>query len=1055
MDKLNVKEIAFRQFIYLWLLLLPCQVFAQRTVIGKVVDAKGMPLPEVSVRNKANQKTVKTDANGKFSIVAGGDEIVLRFTYIGFKAVEQNVGDKTSLSITMQEDAMSLDDAVVIGYQDIQRRKTTGAISTVKAKEFENTPYATFDAMLQGRVAGMAVLSTSGEPGTNNIVNIRGSSNVRLSDNAISAPLYVIDNIIYDVNDFGSAYGSNPLQSINPNDIESVDILKDASASAIYGARAANGVIIVKTKRPIGGKPEVRFSAYMGVSDQPAMKPITVGAAERRLKMDLLNQGGRYSWFADGQISQMLTDSLNPAFNNNTDWQGMFLRAAKINNINASVGATMENFLYRISLQRYYEEGVMIGYENDNITPRLFLQVNPTKNIQIETNLFAGITKAKHGSGESPTGSKYPFTTWGFPSSFWQITDTEEAVYTGRYDDLMDDDKTTSINGNVAFSLKEVFIPELTFRTQLSFNSNNNTRDLFQPGLITSSGRNWAQSWVFQNQRWELESFFNYNKTFKDAHTLSAVFGYGMEKNNRNNRYLSGYSDNSLSVKTISGIPAGSDLYGWTSLEERARVSFFGRIGYDYKSKYLLSASYRQDASSRYSRDNRWGVFPSLSAGWVLSEEPFFEPIKDLVSFLKIRSSYGLTGLDPGSYYAQYTTLGFNTGYEGAVLDNGLGGTFSTYNGKTVTYPNYTSAASSANIKWERTPQFNLGFDMNFLNDHISLTADYYIKDSKSLVFESPAPLTTGYSNVSSNFVDVRNTGVELTLNTRNMNNASAFQWNTNFNISYNKNYVTGLPNGNREYRTGPPWMERTLNIGQPLFPFQVWQVNGVFATDADVPIDPLTGERLRNGLTGQYYKAGDPNPVDVNGDYIIDYLDKVSKGDPNPKIIGGLTNQFTYKGFSLQVLVTFIQGRSLWNGYLSDRLQDAGSPSLYATWGSNSAVAGDYNLSDFWLQSGDQTRFPGLFSNNVDKWHIAQSYFVENASFVRLKNIQLGYNLPKRVVEKLHCRSIRLFGMLDNVYIWSWSDTPDPEAVEPNGYSTGNGYPIPKKYTFGLDVTF
>lgn len=1028
---------------------------AQQVLNGTVKDNKGETLPGVTVIEKGTSNATKTDQFGKFSLTANAATPTLVFSFVGFQKKELVVQPGRDIEIALQEDAAGLDEVVVIGYQDMQRRKMTGAVATVKGREFENTPYATFDAMLQGRVAGMTVLSTSGEPGTNNIVNIRGSSNLGLSNNAITAPLYVIDNIIYDVNDFGSAYGSNPLQSINPNDIESVDILKDASASAIYGARAANGVIIVKTRRPSGGQPEIRISAYAGISDMPAMKPIQVGAAERNLKMNMLYAGGNDSWFLNDNISMMLTDSLNTAFNNNTDWQGLFLRSANVNNINASVGAATESFTYRFSAQRYYEEGVMIGYENDNITPRLFLQANPSKNVQIETNLFAGLTRAKHGAGDGVFGSKYPFSTWGFPSSFWQITDVEQAVYTGRYDDLMDDDKTTSINGNTAFTIKKIFIPNLSFRTQFSYNINNNTRDLFQPGLITGNGRNLARSWVYQNQRWELESFFNYNKTFKEAHTLSGVLGYGMERNNTNNRYLEGWSDNSTVVKTVSGIPSGSDLYGWSNLEQRSRVSVFGRLSYDYKGRYLLSGSYRQDASSRYSSDNRWGVFPAISAGWAVSEEPFFEPLREVVSFLKIRSSYGLTGLDPGSYYAQYMSLGFNAGYQGSRLDNGNDVAANTYNGTTVTYPNYAASASSSNIKWERTPQFNLGLDANFIKDRLSVTADYYVRNSKSMVFDAPAPLTTGFSSLTSNFVDIRNAGVELTINSVNLGPQSAFQWNTNFNVAYNKNTVTSLPNDGREFRVGAPWMERTLNVGQALFPFQVWQVNGVFATDADVPIDPLTGNRLRNGLTGQYYKAGDPAPVDVNGDYIIDYLDKVSMGDPNPRIVGGLTNSFSYKGFSLQVLITFVEGRNLWNGYLSDRLQDAGSSSLFSTWGTNSAIAGDFNTSDFWLQPGDQARFPNLFSNTAENWHIAQSYFVENASFVRLKNIQLGYSLPQKLVNNLNLRSVRFFGMLDNLYIRSWSDTPDPEAVEPNGYSTGNGYPIPKKFTFGVDLSF
>lgn len=1029
-------------------------VHAQHLSISGIVrDQQGTPLAGVTVKEKGNSNTVVTNDNGRYMITVSSSGKTLIFSYVGFHSLEQTIpSGSSSLDVVLEEDASSLDEVVVVGYQDVQRRKMTGAVSSVKGVDFENTPYATFDAMLQGRVAGLTVLSTSGEPGTNNIVNIRGSSNLGLADNQLQAPLYVIDNIIYDVSDIQAAYGNaSPLQAINPNDIESVDILKDASASSIYGARAANGVIIIKTKRPALGVPEIRISAYSGLSDRPAMKPITVGAAERRMKMQLLYSGGQDSWFYNGQLHQMLTDSLNPAYNHATDWQGLFLQSANINNINVSIGAAMEKFVYRFSAQRYYEEGVMMGFENENLTPRLLLQVNPIKNFQFETNVFAGFTKAKHGSGSD---AKYPFTTWGFPSSFWEIGEVEEQIYTGRYDGLLDNDRSFNLNGNFAATVTEVFIPNLSVRSQFSFNVNNNTRDLYQPALLTGS-RNWAQNWVNQNRRWEWETYLNYSKSVNDAHTVSGVLGVGLERNVSNNNYLSGWSDNSEFIKTVVGIASGSDLYGTSSIAERARASLFGRFSYDYKNRYLLSASYRMDGSSRYGRDNRWGIFPSISAGWAISEEPFFESLKEAVPFLKIRSSYGITGRDPGSEYASFTLLGYDASYYGSILDNGTNGSYYSYNGTNVLYPNYYDAATSATIKWERSPQFNVGIDLNLFKDRVTLTSDYYIRDSKDLVYDLMMPATSGYATITNNYISVRNTGVELTLLTRNLSPYSDFQWNTNFNIAYNRNAITRLPFGGQEIKVGPTWMQRALNVGMPLYPFKVWQVDGVYATDEEVPIDPLTGNRMYHAGTGQYYQAGDPKRADLNGDYIIDDNDKVDMGNPNPDWVGGMTNYITYKNFTLSALVTFVFGRTLWNGYLSDKLQDAGSSTLYTTWGPNSAIAGDFDLSDFWMKDGDQTKYPSLFHNTVDNWHIANSTFVENASFIRLKNIQLSYTLPKTISDKLRMRLFRIYAVVDNLAIKSWSTVPDPEAVEPNGYSTGNGYPIPKKWTIGLDFTF
>ncbi|TKC08064.1 SusC/RagA family TonB-linked outer membrane protein [Pedobacter polaris] len=1036
-----------RLFGILAILLIPWQVFAQTKITGTVKDNNGLPIPGVSVSQKATKNGASTDENGKFTLILKADApLTLTLTMVGFATKEIAIDGKTTLNIELLEDTKSLNEVVLIGYQNIQRKKTAGAISSVKGKDFENTPYSTFDSMLQGRVAGLTVLSTSGEPGGNNIVNIRGATSVVLGQS--SSPLYVIDGIIYDVNDIGSAYGSNPLQAINPNDIESVDVLKDASAAAVYGARASNGVILVKTKRAaIGAPPQIRVATYFGIANKPALKPIQTGTAERRLKMDLLYAGnGSYTQL--GNLNMMLTDSLNSAFNNNTDWQGLFLQTGLITNVDASIAAATETYSYRFSFNRFSEEGVMKGYDFSRITPSLFVQVNPTKSLQVQTNLFVGLTKSRHGQGDQ---TKYPFTTWGFPSSFWKIGTTEEELYSGRYDELRDDDRTTSLNGNT--SAQYTIIKGLNLKSTISYNINNNTRGYFKPNILSNSGQNEAEGWVNQGNRWELENTLNYTKSLESGHNFNAVVLYGMEKNVSNSTYSRSVG-NSDAVKTVNGIASGANLYTNNIVQQRSRLSWMGSFVYDYKGKYLMQAVYRTDASSRYSADNRWGAFPSISAGWNVSEEKFFTPFKKVVSYLKLRASYGITGNDPGAYYAQYQTLITDASYPFSALANGQGGSQTTYNGTQVLYPNYNGAASAPSISWERAPQFNAGVDLGFFNDRISMSAEYYVRDSKSKVFDVAVPLTTGFSQISNNYVDLRNTGVELSINTRNLGPKSQVQWNTNFNIAYNKNYVTKLPNGGRDFTFGPPWMQQTLSVGEPLFTYKVWEVRGIYSRDSDVPIDPLTGKRITQ-FGGSQFGAGDPARVDQNGDYNIDYSDNISYGNPNPDWTGGMNNSFSYKGFSIDVLTTFISGRKLRNGYLSDKLQDAGTSDPYTLWGPRSGPASNFNVADFWSKPGDVAKYPGLITNTVDKWHIGQSMYVEDASFLRIKNIRLGYTLPEKVSKRMGIRLIRFYGLLDNVKVWSRSTVPDPEAVGVDGYSSGNDYPIPRKYTFGLDLTF
>jgi TonB-linked SusC/RagA family outer membrane protein len=1032
------------------LLLLPCVLLAQVKISGTVTDKKNTTsIPGVVVREKGTSQGTTTNEKGQYSLELRSANPVIIVSFVGYQSQEIKVGNKTDIDISLIEDVKGLNDVVVIGYQDIQRRKTTSAVSSVKGKEIENTPYPTFDAMLQGRVAGLTVLTVSGEPGSNNIVNVRGSSSV--TPGGISAPLYVIDGIVFNMSDYQDTYGNNnPLSAINPNDIESIDILKDASASAIYGARAANGVIIVRTKRPKMGSTDFRVSMYGGIGGKPAMKPIITGAAERRYKMDILQDLGSY--IGNGNLSQFLTDSLNTAFNNNTDWQGLFLQNAMISNVDANVSGADEKYSYRIALNRYTEEGVMIGYGIQRITPRLFLSVKPNKNVEVSTDLFMGFVKTQHGAGDLGF-SRYPFTAWGFPSSFWKITDEEKDIYTGRYDALRDDDRTTSINGNTRVVIK--LLPGLQLTSTLAYNFNTNRRDYFIPAVI-NGGRNDAISRVFGDRRMEQENYLLYTKKVKD-HSFTGILGQGAEHLVRNQIYARGNGITVDAIKTIQGVPPGAGLTAWSAFDERTRLSFWGRLGYSYKERYMLQVDYRRDASSIYSKNNRWGQFPAISGGWIVSDESFLEPLKNTISFLKFRGSYGITGSDPGNFYAKYLRLITDASYRGSTLDgiNWGSDAMTTYNGTSVVFPDYYNAAAAANISWERSPQYNLGIDVNFIKDRISLTADYYVRNSKSKVFDVALPVTTGYNTVSDNFVDLRNTGIELTLNTNNLSARSPLQWRTNFNISFNKNYVTRLPGGGRDFKFGDPWLQRSLSIGQPLFTFQVWEVNGVYATDADVPVDPKTGKRM-TWVGGNEFRAGDPARKDQNGDYNIDDQDKISMGDPNPKVIGGMTNSFVWKGISLDILCTFITGRKLWNGYLSDKLQDAGTADPYSLWGPRSGPASDFGAGvDFWRKPGDHASYPSLVTNNVDKWHIAQSLFVEDASFFRIKNVRLGYSLPQKWTSRLKLKSVRVYGILDNVWVFSRATVPDPEAVQVDGYSSGNDYPIPKKATLGLEVNF
>ena len=490
-----------------------------------------------------------------------------------------------------------------------------------------------------------------------------------------------------------------------------------------------------------------------------------------------------------------------------------------------------------------------------------------------------------------------------------------------------------------------------------------------------------------------------------------------------------------------------------TNFEERSRVSYFTRGSYQYKGRYGVDLSYRRDASSRYAPTSRWGVFPAISGRWTISDEPFFAKAKKVMNFFKVRASYGITGRDPGSYYAQYRQLTTNVAYPTSSLGFGATGNVITYNGVTAITPNYGGAAPATNITWEKSPQSNLGIDMNFFKNRIGLTVDLYNKESKDLIFTVPVPITTGYTTAQNNFVDLVNQGVEFTLTTNNLSKTSDFNWQTSINVAFNNNFVTKLPSGNRDFSYGPVFLSRLLTLAQPVYGFRVFAVNGVYPTTADVPVDPLTGQRMRI-YGGTQFVGGDNAKQDINGDYNVDDNDMIAKGNPNTKIYGGIVNTLSYKGFSLQILSTFIKGRSVWNGYLSDKLASA-SNNPPVNFGVLSGPAAEFNDLNLWRRSGDIATLGSLFSV-TDPWTIRSSMFVEDASFFRIKTLNFGYTIREtRVTKKLGMKQLRFYSVIDNLKVFYSANLPDPESIGIDGFTTANGYPIPKKITLGVDIQF
>lgn len=1040
-----------------------------QTIHGSVHATTGEPLSGVSIMVAGAKLGTETDLKGNF-ILAAKEGSLLEITHIGYN--KQEARAKDGMNVLLSSNTTDLAQVVVIGYGSQSRRKLTAAVSTIKGSDIQDVPEASFDQMLQGRLAGVSVQSSTGEPGSKPNIVIRGSTNMDYgnANGGNTGPLYVIDGVIYDVNGMGTSYQyTNPLSLIDPANIESIDVLKDASATAIYGARGGNGVIIVKTRQAKSFRPEVTVSGYMGVTGNPTFKKVLTGNAERALKLGLLESQLPYTDIYQGDLPQQLTDSLNPAFNNDVDWQNMLIRStAIVNNEDVAVSQRFgEGNSYRLSLNHYNEQGAVKGYGVERYAPSFNVSIVPIKHINLYGELNLSFEKHDHGAGVA--GNPFLFSSWNFPTSLVQLSDQEVQAYSGD-GGIYDDDRILSYVGNLR--LQDTLTKDLLFTSSFSANNFTENYNYFSPTYLNGI-QNEAFSINNNNPNWSWENYLQYTKHI-GKNNFTAVGGYSAYRANNYYSYAEADGIQVSGIYTLQTVPSGSNLTVNTSKQTKTTESYYGRLLYDYADKYLFTASLRRDASSIYSPQYQWGTFPSFSAGWIISDESFFKHIKNVVNFMKLRASWGVTGQDPGQWYVKYQQLyndaSYLVGTTGTIKGNAsysyLGGVPSTYNGTTVVTPyNYGSnfvnngTKSSNDVRWERYPQWDIGLDWNMFNDRLTFVADWYRKDADNkFLWSVPADATTGYMYYSGNYANVRNTGLELTINSRNFGPKSAFQWNTSFNISFDKNWVTKLPNGDRDLLYGDPWFRKVITLGSPLFSYKLWQVKGVYATDADVPTDPITGNKMT--YFGTPMVAGDSRIIDQNGDYNIDYEDQVPDGSsPLPKFTGGLTNTFIYKNFSLTVFASFSYGNKILNGNLSDALNGSAA---YASWMS---VAGPASfpqiLNQFWTQSGDQTLYPryvyanGTYSTS-DPWNISRSYFLEPGGFIKIKQVTLAYNLPHELMQRWKIKGINVYGMVENLHIFKQAkDIPDPELYDPTTGSDNITYPTGMKFTLGTRINF
>ncbi|CDS93563.1 SusC/RagA family TonB-linked outer membrane protein [Sphingobacterium faecium] len=1024
-------------------------------ITGSVRDKKGKQLSGVTIKNVTTSNSTQTDDQGNFKIPGKPGEI-LEARSIGFEPLKKPITSDVKITFILNETLSTLDEAVVIGYQTVSRKKATAAISSISGKDLENLPAASFDMLLQGRLAGVNVQNFSGAPGASPTLSVRGTSAVSLNYsnddyyNVISSPLYVIDGVPQPTEQFvgpNTGTGTNYLAGLNPNDIESIDVLRDASAAAIYGSRAANGVIMITTKKGRNGDPRIMVTGYTGLTERPELREVTLGRTERNQKMKILQNQLTTNDFR--YLPMMLTDSLNPAFNGNTDWQDLFYQKGRINNADLSVSGGTALSSYRFSGNFYDEKGIIKATGFTRYTGRLNMS-SKAINERLTINPIVSYSYNKRARGSGSDNSPISLSAGSMPSSLLTLSDSKRQYMLGSYDSSLDNNESNNLNTNLNLILN--ILPGLTLTSQSAYIKDMANRAYNRPSALLSGEGNYSSAFSYESSQVRTSNFLNYSTQLK-KHSLSVLLGQEAEKNKFQSISAWGAQGVSDQIKVVNGflqnnIGANSDLQKWSQL------SYLGRLSYDFDSKYLFSGAVRADGSSRFGENNKWGYFPSASLGWILTEEEFLKN-NPLLTLLKIRGSYGLTGSLPTSNYLQYNLYNVNNGgYQG---NDGA----TSYNGQVAITPNFQNGVAQRNLSWERNRQWNIGLDMEFAKGRFTGMIDFFNKENYDGLFDVMLPVTSGYDYAKTNSVGVRNSGVDIQLSADVFPRTAALSWRSNLNLSYVKNRIMNLPNGGRDMVMDGDRFDKShiLSVGSPINAFYLYQTLGVFSTKDDIPVNPYTGELYRN--SNGTFNPGDFHFADLDGDYFTDVFnsginpDKTAIGDPNFKWTGGWNNVFAYKDFSLTLFFTYGFGRDVLNLFEADQFNN--STSGDATYNFVQYSIRDLDKLDIWRQPGDQAEYAKYDIGSYRYYYTAaQTFFLENGSYVRFKNIIMSYNVPEKITKRWNISKVRFFGILDNVARWQKSKRlPDAEAVNPYGEYNGGGYPIPRKYTLGLELTF
>lgn len=1052
------------------------QVVAQtRTISGRVNDrTTGEGLPGVTVLVKGTTNGVSTNSDGTFTLSAPNSATTLSLSSVGYLSVEIPITDGP-ITASLSPDSKQLSEVVVTGYgQQQERRDVIGSIATVKATDFKDQPILGVDQALQGRAAGVQVFQNSGTPGSGISVRVRGAASIGASNE----PLYVVDGLpIITGNTTQLGAGNqvtNGLNDLNPNDIESIEVLKDAASAAIYGSRASNGVVIITTKRGKAGKARVDLDYYTGVQSVWKKPEILNGEQQTRLFLEAAanrypaNANGNYptdpslgnlvfrsnadlaayiygpgnasvtngiASYVDAGPIRPLSQFQDPTTAPTTDWSKEVLRTAPISNYGLTFSGGNEQSRYRVALNYFDQEGTIIGSGFSRGSLRLSLDNKLSERIRMGTSL--GLTQSVNNRINNDNSIYGVLTTARLYASDLPIYNANGTYYkVGSLENPVAAAKEPfikSVNNRLIGSqyVEFEFIKNLKYRATFGLDFTYGRDDRFYSTLTNAGAavRGEATVATLQDLNYNHISAFNYSKTFAEAHTVSALLVGEYQRDNYSDTYSQATGFPSNSIRELS---AGATKTSATSSSTlNALFGVLAKVDYSFKSRYLLGLSVRRDQSSRFGSANQVGYFPAISAGWRVLEESFLKD-QEVLSELKLRGSYGETGNQNIGNFGSRGLISPGANY----LDQG---------GLALTQ------LANPDLKWERTRSSNIGIDLGFLTNRFYISADVYERKTDDLLLAQNLVSDTGFRSYSANVGNIENKGIEFALTTVNFRNeGNGFNWETNFNISFNRNLVTKVSDPSP---TGvAQGFASRLKAGEPLGAFFGYRVERIFQTQEEINALNAAARAATGSATATYQstatRPGDIMFKDLNGDGRVTAADQEIIGNAQPKFFGGFNNTFRYKGFDLVAFLQYNVGNDIYNSAASN------------TQGMSTVYGQDAVVLNRWTPSNTNTNVPRAVYGDPNTNTRNSDRFLEDGSYARLKNVTLGYTLPTAFSNRVHVRSARIFAQAQNLVTFTNYSGLDPEVSTFSGSNTSIGtdfftYPQARTITGGITLGF